>query len=100
MPVTPETLQDALRRYQRGYQFKTGDLVQWKPGLKDRKLPLDTEPAIVVQVLDEPVFDSTVGAGSPYFNVPYDLVLGVVDADGDFLTFHFTSARFEPYQAR
>lgn len=100
MAVDAQRLRKAWELYQRCYDFKPGDLVRWKPGLKDRKLPLADEPAIVVKRLEQPVFDATVGAGSPYFNIPYDMVLGVFDADGDFMTYHFCSERFEPFDVR
>lgn len=100
MSVKPEQLREALRLYQREYQFAVGDLVKWKPGMRDRKLPQADEPAIVVRRLEQPVVDQTASAGSPYFNIAYDLVLGVFDADNDFLTFHFNSERFEPYDVR
>lgn len=97
--VSPEKLRQMYERLMKSHTFKPGDVVRWKPGFKDRKRPLEGQPAIVVKRLEKPVFDSTVGAGSPSFNTPYDLVLGVIDEDGDFLTYHFCSDRFEPYDA-
>lgn len=79
--------------------FKAGDLVRWKPGLKNRKRPAEGEPAIVFEVLDTPLFDpDSDGAGTPYFREPLSIMLGVLDDDGDFLTFHFDARRFEPFK--
>jgi hypothetical protein len=81
------------------HQFAPGDLVTWKAGLKNRRVPRYGEPAVVVSVLDAPVLDSEQESGSTYFRDPLDLVLGVIwDRDpgrGDFVTFHFDGRRFE-----
>ena len=48
--------------------FEKGQIVAWKPGLKNRMFPEDGEPAIVTSVLPTPVFDLTeTSAASPYF---------------------------------
>jgi len=95
-------LRERLRRLQQPHRFQVGDLVTWKPGLKNRRVPLHGQPAVVVAVLDEPIRDSDQESGSTYFRDPLDIVLGVIwDKDpgrGDFVTFHFDSRRFEPWQ--
>ena len=60
------------------HQFAPGDLVAWKPGLKNRRVPRYGEPAVVVSVLDAPVFDNELESGSTYFRDPLSLVLGVI----------------------
>ena len=64
-------------------------------------------PASVLQRLvmadgDQPLLDSEQESGSTYYREPLDLVLGVIwDKDpgrGDFVTFHFDSRRFQPWQ--
>jgi len=35
-------------------------------------------------------------SGSPYFREPLDIVLGFLNGDGDFITYHFDSRRFAP----
>lgn len=96
----------ALRqRYQdfsRRHVFAPGDLVTWKPGLKNKRFPRYGSPAVIIDVLKTPILDhdNEDGAGSPYFREPLDLVLGVIAEDGpargDLLTYHFDSRRFQP----
>lgn len=79
------------------HTFSAGQLVRWKHGLRNKRLPLDNQPAVVVELLKEPVVNQEVGPGSPYFREPLDIVLGVLDEDGDFLLFHHDSRRFMPF---
>ena len=46
------TLMDATN------DFHKGQLVRWKPGLRNRLLPGYNEPAIIREVLPAPVYDS------------------------------------------
>jgi hypothetical protein len=79
------------------YDFKRGDLVVWKNSLKNKARPAFGEPAIVLDVLDTPLKDPEKSAGTPYFNEPLNLVLGILDSDGDFVVFHYDKRRFQPY---
>ena len=79
------------------YNFQRGDLVQWKPGLKNKRRPADGEPMIVVEVLDEPAMDAEQSSGSPYFREPLNLVGAIRDDDGDFMILHYDKRRFEPF---
>ncbi|KAH3743134.1 hypothetical protein Pelo_15464 [Pelomyxa schiedti] len=76
-------------------QLKPGHLVKWKPTLKNKKKPEQDELAIVVSVLDTPVYDNATGSGSPYFMEPLDLRVAMLDNDGDWMIFHFDKRRFE-----
>lgn len=78
------------------HQFRVGEIVRWKEGLKNRQRPRYGEPAIVVDVLAVPVVDESDGSGSPYFREPLDLVLGVIDEDGELQSYYFDRRRFEP----
>jgi hypothetical protein len=81
------------------YEFKPGDLVVWKKGLRNKARPALSEPAIVIQILETPLKDpDKQDSGTPYFNEPLNLVLGLIDDDGDFVIFHYDKRRFEPYQ--
>jgi hypothetical protein len=83
-------------RFMRRQKFQPGQLVRWKPELKNRKYPAYGECGVVVSVLPEPVMDAGNDSGSPYYREPLDIVLGFVDGDGDFITYHFDSRRFAP----
>jgi hypothetical protein len=74
-------------------------LVQWKKGLRNRLNPACGDPVIVIQVLDEPVYDSDPKnrGGSPYFREPLTLVAGRIDNEGDLVCYHFDQRRMEPY---
>jgi hypothetical protein len=99
--LTNEELAEVLRRRVSlllvSHQFKVADLIRWKEGLKNKKRPGYGQPAIVVEVLQEPVLDEAEGAGSAYFREPLDLIIGLLDPDGDFSTYHADGRRFEPY---
>lgn len=83
-------------RFMRRHVFQPGQLVRWKPELKNRKFPAYGECGVVVSVLPEPVMDAGNDSGSQYFREPLDIVLGFVDGEGDFITYHFDSRRFAP----
>ncbi|EIC22782.1 hypothetical protein [Thiorhodovibrio frisius] len=97
-------LQERARLFAQTHRFAPGDLVTWKPGLKNRRVPRNGQPAVVLEVLSAPVFDSEKDAGSAYFREPLDLVLGLFLEDGphrgDFLNWHFDSRRFQPWPAK
>lgn len=79
--------------------LQPGMLVKWKDGLKNRKRPRPNEPAIVINILEKPVFDAESGSGTTYFREPLNLVLGMVDDDGEFIIFHYDSRRFRPFES-
>jgi len=98
VPEHIEKLRTAKKLFDKVYDFEPGDLVVWKEGLKNKARPAFAEPAIVMQVLEQPLKDLEKSAGTPYFNEPLDLVLGILDSDGDFVVFHYDKRRFQPYQ--
>jgi hypothetical protein len=99
MPSHIEKLRTAKDLFYKTYDFKVGDLVVWKAGLKNKARPALNEPVIVMEVLDTPLKDGDKqDSGTPYFNEPLDLALGLVDDDGDFIMFYYDKRRFEPYQ--
>ncbi|MEE4420901.1 hypothetical protein [Streptomyces bugieae] len=91
-------LLELYRSFSRRNEFKVGQLVTWKPHMRNRKLPEEGEPAIVVDFLTEPLYSERADEGSPYFREPLDLILAMIDDDGDLLCFHFDSRRFQPYE--
>ena len=73
--------------------FKPGDVVDWKPGMRNK---VTYGPFVVVEVLDSPIFDGETSAGSPYFREPLDIILGTVVDDGErFITHFYDSRRME-----
>ena len=86
---------------QRRHQFKPGDLVSWKPGLCNRRVPRYGRPAVVIEVLHDPVRDDTRDSADAYFREPLDVVLGVFIEQGrhrgDFITWYFDSRRLQPW---
>jgi hypothetical protein len=80
------------------HEFKVGDLVKWKQGLKSKKLPYMNQPAVVIQLLEKPLINRLdEEAGSPYYREPLDIILGVFDDEDEFLMFYYDKRRFEPY---
>lgn len=92
-------LKSGYQRYTDGREksLRPGALVQWKAGMKNRKTPDYGEPMIVVELLEQPIIDTTFDSGSVYFRERLNLVLGFLDEDGDFLMLHFDARRFEAY---
>lgn len=75
-------------------EFKPGDIVEWKKGLKNKRYPAYEGVAVVIEKLEQPIYDDSDGPGSPYFREPLDLILGLNDEEGNFVLFHFDSRRF------
>ncbi len=92
----PHTLRVAYDSYAHGHEFAAGQLVRWKAGLRNKRLPEYGQLAVVMGMLDETVINATEPADSPYYREPLDLVLGVVEESGDLACYHFDSHRFEP----
>lgn len=92
-----ERLRDLYASFSKAHTFSKGALVQWKPGLRNKKKPQYNEPCIVIDVLAEPIYGKTDESGSAYFREPLDLIAGFIDDDGDFVVFHFDRRRFMPF---
>ena len=75
-----------------------GDLVTWKDQMKNKRKPDYGQLAIVVEVLEEPIFDEDERVASAYYGERLDVRLGFLDDEGDFVCFLFDSQRFKPYQ--
>lgn len=88
-----EKLKTCYQQFSTSVTFKPGDIVTWKPELRNKQRPDYGEPAIVLEVLDKPIFDRTDDSGSPYFREPLDICLGILMEDGDFVSFMFDSRR-------
>lgn len=89
-----EKLRTLRAAYEAKETFSPGDLVSWKPGLKDKTVPAYGEVGIVMQVLPGEV-DAKEESASPYFRQPIDLAVGLIFRDGDFNIFRFDAARMQ-----
>jgi len=74
--------------------FRPGDIVMWKEGCSNRKRPRADEFAVVIEVLPKPIYGNEKSAGSPYFHEPMDIVLGMLDSDGDLVRYCYDKRRF------
>ncbi|WP_157214639.1 hypothetical protein [Polaromonas sp. CF318] len=91
---TKQLLKALLQSYRVRQNFSVGDIVQWKPGLKNRRFPAEVTPAIVVEVFNVPVTNPITDHGSPYFQEVLDMKIGVVTDTGNMNTYVVDSARF------
>lgn len=77
--------------------FEVGDLVMWKPALRNRYFPAPGAPAVVLGFAPGRVSDER-NPGSALFDEPLDLQLGVIEGDGDLIVFHYDRRRFTRWQ--
>ncbi len=83
------------------FEFHLGQLVIWKDGLKNKRRPQVNEPAIVVEIMKEPIFDNEENGGSPYFREPLDMVIGVLDGEIENMSLlHVDKRRFKPFEEK
>lgn len=73
--------------------FKVGDVVVWKDGLQNKRVPEYGQPVVVTRAYEAPIVADR-DSGSPYFNEPMDVALFTVDEDGDAIEMHSDSRRF------
>ena len=88
----PVQLKKAFDIFTEENTFSPGDIVDWKPGMENRR---GEGPYIVVEVLDVPVVPEH-KSGTPLFNEPLDLAVGIIDVnDGEFMVYHVDSRRMQ-----
>ncbi|KOR28201.1 hypothetical protein TI04_11560 [Achromatium sp. WMS2] len=96
-------LKQRYQTFTKKYKFMPGDIVTWKPGLQDRRLPRYGQPAVVMEVLTNPILDPENESGSPYFHQRLDIILGIIAEGeavrGELITFYFDSRRFQPWSS-
>ncbi len=90
-------LKKAQSIYSDQHEFKVGDIVRWKELMKNKSIPEYNEPAIVLDVLSDPISDDKESVGSTYYNEQLNLKLGVI-TDSTFLVYYHEGNRFEPYK--
>lgn len=93
-----QELKKSYEAYISNESLSTGDVVSWKPGMRNRTLPNYRQPAIVIEKLQYPIFDDSQNAGSQYFHEPLDLWVGFLDDNNQFVIYFYDSHRFEKYR--
>ncbi|WP_128330898.1 hypothetical protein [Apibacter sp. HY039] len=91
-------LKNIAKNYNKKSVFEVGDLVQWKIGLKNRKKPEYNQPAIVIEVLEEPInehINDKVGVSN--LNEKLSLALGFLSENNEFQISYYSQKRFEHY---
>jgi len=78
------------------HEFRVGDLVEWKPGFKNKNTP-NKKVLIVTKVCENPITDKTENTGSAYFCEQLDIVCAEL-REGSFVEFYFDSRRFQPFE--
>jgi len=98
--VIIRNLKDLHKKIADSQDFKIGDIVLWKQGLRNKKRPYQHEPAIVLEMLEPPIFDERQDSGSTYFREPLNMVIGIADYnekehETSLLSFHVDKRRFQ-----
>jgi hypothetical protein len=90
-------IKEPFDRLHKPTRFAKGQFVEWKPGLRNKAFPDYGEPAIVMAVLSDAIFDpSENSAASPYFREPLTIIIGTY-ADDDLVEFYVDGRRqFSP----
>ena len=88
-----EKLKAAQALYAEKNEFSVGQIVTWKDGMRNRN---HDGPFVVAEVINPPLRDQRGESGSAYYRENLDILLGTFDRDGDFVFYHFDSARMRP----
>lgn len=93
-PQDPKKLNKAFYIFIVKNFFAAGDIVEWKPGMRNRR---SAGPFIVIRQYEDgniPVNEEK--SGMPGFMEPLDLAVGVIDeTDNEFMIFHVDSRRMQ-----
>ncbi|WP_439564706.1 hypothetical protein [Microcella sp.] len=90
-PNYETALREVFQDYESRESFVPGQLVQWKPRMKNQRFPLYGKPAVVMKMIDtDAPLDFTIDGGTE----ARDIVLGFLDGDGDLRTYAYSSLRF------
>jgi hypothetical protein len=95
LPFAAQDLRDGLTALMTSNSFKIGDIVRQKPTCTIYRERYPGEPAIVCEILPEPIVDGEQSCSSAYFRACLTMIIGRRGPDGDFNTFHIDGRRFE-----
>jgi len=70
--------------------LKEGNIIIWKEGLKNKRLPNYDQPAIVLKRIDPPNINK-----DDSFSEELDIQIGFITDDDEFLVFNYDSSRFQ-----
>ncbi len=87
---------DYYQDFTQEFEFKPGDLVTWKQGLKNGRFPYQEYPAVVSKKYDAALIREDMESGSNHFREPLDMII-IVDTGDEVSEFHVDSRRFKPY---
>ncbi|WAG00113.1 hypothetical protein NRZ31_04905 [Aeromonas dhakensis] len=89
-------LQQLKATFDAEHVFAPGDVIQWKPGMRDRNYPAYGTPAIVLEVLSPPIqqCDDISTCSAP---AKHDLVIGI-NMKGELIHYYADSRRYQPVQ--
>ena len=93
-----ERLRRIAALYREEYIFKPGDLVMWKPGLKDCRVPEYGEPVVVLEVAPGNI-SSCDDSHNRKYREPCDVRVGVYPDGSTFVGFWMDGKRLQPYGA-
>lgn len=86
-PQDPDYLISQCIEFLKGSHFNVGDLVCWKPGMRNRSTPIYGDPCIVVRKFPERTNAICGPSGEAIFHDTVSIEVGIADEDGDFLTY-------------
>lgn len=90
-----ERLITLSRSYEQMEEFHVGDLVKWKPGMRNTRQPQYTQVAIVSAVFECPQYFTDKSAGSSLFREPTTMKIAFVDNnDDEFVEYSVDGHRF------
>jgi len=93
--IRAERLVKLQRSYAENARFRVGDLVMWKDGMRNRRLPAYGQVVIVSAVFDSVRYGPEKSSGSPYFREPETIKIAFVDDDdGEFVEYCMDKQRF------
>jgi hypothetical protein len=90
---TLELLAQNYKKFNKTHVFRPGDLVEWKPGLRNKK---SEGPFVVDAMLDSPVLDLNENCSTAYFREPLDVIV-CAQIEMAFVLFHLDSRRLQPF---
>ena len=95
-PQSPQKLRAFFEVFRKENFFAVGDIVEWKPGMRNRRT---IGPCIVIhQYIGKDIPFNEDKSGIQGFMEPLDLAVGVIDEeDGEFMVFHVDSRRMQHY---